>query len=113
MKIKNLSKKLQKYVHLNDSAFVIYGSEEALVLFDDSLDALLESECYDFDVREYSAKKNDVDLLDGAFDIGGFRIIDEETFARLHVNLCSKIERYVIQPSKQKWIKKMNRLGKK
>lgn len=106
-KVKKLSKQLEKYTHFEKSTYIIYGSNDALALFDESLETLLESDCFEFDIREYSKHQNSLDLLEDIFELDDYRIINKKTFNALHGNICQKVERFIVAPSRKRWLKKL------
>ena len=100
-------KKLKQVSHVKVTTYILYGSDEALTLYHESLDALLKSDCMDFDVVTFGTRlgKKPEFIID-IFEIGGYCIIDRTVRNRLHDNLCKKVKNQIIEPRHQKWLKK-------
>ncbi len=105
-----LSQTLKKFTLLEETTYIIYGSQEALALYGQSLEALLESDCYDFDVREYAKGKKTPNLVDDAFEPDGYLVIDENSFRKLHKNLCQKIKKFILDPRRERWLEHLELL---
>lgn len=100
-------KELKQVSHVKATTYILYGSDEALTLYNESLDALLKSDCMDFDVVTFETQlgKKSEFILD-IFEIEGYRIINRTIRNRLHDNLCKKVKNQIIGPRQQKWLEK-------
>lgn len=101
-------KELKQISLVEVTTYILYGSDEALMLYHNSLDTLLESNCMDFDVVTFETQlgKEPEFILDN-FEIEGYCVIDRTIRNRLHDNLCKKAKNMVIEPRNQKGAKKM------
>lgn len=99
-----------KQISLVKVTTILYGSDEALMLYHNSLDTLLESDCMDFDVvtLETQLGKEPEFIVDN-FEIEGYCIIDRTVRNRLHDNLCKKVKNQIIEPRQQKWLEEKNK----
>lgn len=71
----------------NDYIFLFLANDEALRLYDESLNRLLDSKCTDFHME--CAPLN-WDEKDHTGECEYYRVIDYETYRKLHHNLCFK-----------------------
>ncbi len=100
-------KQLERFTLLDKTTYILYGSDEALGLYRQSLNDLESSNCMDFDVLKYSDRLGSApEVLKGVFNIDGFFIIDENIYRKLHRNLCQKVKEQIISPSIEKWHKR-------
>ncbi|RUA16543.1 MAG: hypothetical protein DSY83_05590 [Flavobacteriia bacterium] len=98
-------KELKQVSHVKATTYILYGSDEALTLYHESLDALLKSDCMDFDVVTFETQlgKKPEFIID-IFEIEGYRIINRSIRNQLHDNLCKKVKNQIIGPRQQKWL---------
>ncbi|WP_127138057.1 hypothetical protein [Flagellimonas oceanensis] len=98
-------KELKQVSYVKATTCILYGSDEALTLYHESLNALLESDCMDFDVVTFETQlgKKPEFIID-IFEIEGYRIINRTIRNRLHDNLCKKVKKQIIEPRQQKWL---------
>ena len=80
--------------------YVFCSNMEAKVLFQDSMETLMESENSDFMV--FKVIEGKVKNLSGYDEWSEVIEIDETTFKKLHLNLCQKIGRAVRNRYKEK-----------
>ncbi|RPG31129.1 MAG: hypothetical protein CBB72_012600 [Muricauda sp. TMED12] len=100
-------KELKRISSVNFTTHILYGSDEALTLFRESPEALFMSDCLDFDVVVFEANLGkEPEILNDAFEIEGYCLIDQNTYDQLHDNLCKKVKNMVVGPRNQKWAKK-------
>ncbi|MEM9884401.1 MAG: hypothetical protein AAF849_00800 [Bacteroidota bacterium] len=100
-------KQLERFTLIDTTTYVLYGSEDALELYRNSMSDLINSDCLDFDVIKYSDKLGySPEILKNIFDIDGFYIIDEYVYQKLYRNLCQKVKQQIIDPSIEKWRKR-------
>ena len=83
-KIMDLSKKLKRFTRLKKSTYIIYGNCIALSLYGQSLETLLESDCFDFN------QKNSPMLASGVayINIGIFVIWKKSILRRVITKAC-------------------------
>ncbi len=98
-------KELKQISHVKVTTYILYGSDEALTLYHKSLDALLKSDCMDFDVVTFGTQlgKKPEFIID-IFEIEGYCIINRTIRNQLHDNLCKKVKNQIIGPRQQKWL---------
>ena len=64
--------RVKKYI------YIIYGNNKALELYNQSLETLLESDCFDFDVKKISKQSGSLGILENVFELDGYIIIDDK-----------------------------------
>lgn len=69
------------------NSYFLSVNKEAMDLYLESRDALIDSDCYDFMVYKFSDFSKKGFSEDWEHQIP----IDEETYSVLHLNLCSKL----------------------
>lgn len=100
-------KELKQISLVKVTTYILYGSDEALMLYHNSLDTLLESNCMDFDVVTFETQLGkEPEFIVDNFEIEGYCIINRTDRNRLHDNLCKKVKNQIIEPRHQKWLKK-------
>lgn len=100
-------RELKRISSVNVTTHILYGSDEALTLFHESPEALFRSDCLDFDVVLFETNPGkEPEILSDVFDIEGYCLIDQNTYDRLHDNLCKKVKNLVVGPRNQKGVKK-------
>lgn len=67
-------------------SFFLRANKEAMDLYNESREALMDSECFDFHVYKHSLESKKNTSEEWEFDVA----IDEETYSALHLNLCAK-----------------------
>lgn len=98
-------KELEQISLVEVTTYILYGSDEALMLYHNSLDTLLESNCMDFDVVTFETQLGkDPEFIIDNFEIEGYCVIDRTIRNRLHDNLCKKVKNQIIEPRQQKWL---------
>ena len=108
-KIIQLSSELKRITSINERTYLLYGSEEAVALYEVSMNTLIVSDKYDFDVACVKQGNSEVDFLDDIVPLERFLIIDENTFRMLHQNLCQKLKKFMIDPMVEKHKKKIKK----
>ncbi len=83
--------------------YILSANKEAMALYNKSKDALIESDCYDFMVYKYSSHKNTVMLETEEWD--ETVQINASIFIDLHLNLCTKFRKFILEPSRKKYLK--------
>jgi len=84
--------KIKRYSTLKKTSFILYGSERALLLYNDSLETLLKSDCIDFSVFKCSRTiPPSPAIVTDLFAIDGHSFITERTYEKLYHNLCQKV----------------------
>ncbi|WP_136468027.1 hypothetical protein [Flagellimonas onchidii] len=82
----------------SDNIFLFLANDEALRLYDESLNKLLDSKCMDFHMEHvplnWDEKKHTGEWED-------YRVVDYETYRELHHNLCFKYREKLRQSSAQ------------
>ncbi len=91
-------KEMIKNSRKDEPTYFLYGSFEAFALLDESKEALMASDNMDYYVVKLSRTDQDIDFLTDLVPVERFKEIDEATFLRLHVNLCSKAEKLILNP---------------
>ena len=97
-KIIELSRELKKITLINDRTYLFYGSEEALGLYEVSINTLISSDNYDFDVVCIKQDNLEMSFLDDMVPLERFLFIDENIHNTLHSNLCQKLKKFIIDP---------------
>lgn len=106
-KIIQLSKELEPLTLKNERTYLLYGSDEAIDLYEVSLNHLLLSDNYDFDVVCIKQGKLQIDFLDTTVPFENFLIIDENTHRELHINLCGKLKKFIVDPMNESHNKRL------
>lgn len=88
-----------------ETNYIIYGSNVALLMYEESLDALIASDYCDYDVVRCTPNKPISSLLDDFVPFERFLFIDAQTYKLLQEHLCQKIKKIV------GYSKKDSRLG--
>lgn len=83
--------------------FFLSGNKEAMTLYKEGKNVLIESDCYDFMVYKYfSYKEEDIpETEDWAETVQ----INASVFIDLHLNLCTKFRKFIVEPSREKYLK--------
>ena len=108
-KITQLSSELEKITLINERTYLLYGSQEAVKLYEESMNALIASETYGFNVVCIKQGNSEVDFLDDIVPLERFMIIDENAYAVLHQNLCQKLKKFIVDPMVEKHKKKIKK----
>ena len=87
----DLEQQIEEWSKEAEPTYIIYGSQEALHLFEKSVETLEASDCFDFHIAKYSVHQNPIKLLTDMFPIDGYLVIEEATYKRIHLNICNKI----------------------
>lgn len=77
--------------------YIIYGSEAALRMYEESVQILMASDTTDFDVVRCTPSNTITSLLDDFVPFDRFLFIDAKTYKLLHENLCHKIHKIMGQ----------------
>ncbi|MDB4293331.1 hypothetical protein N9954_07985 [Maribacter sp.] len=93
-----MKKRMGKEMVLGETHYIIYGSDAALRMYEESVDSLITSNKYDFDVVRCTPNNPITTLLDDFVPFERFLFIDEQTYKLLHENLCQKIHKLVGLP---------------
>jgi len=106
-KIMELSRELKRFTLINERTHLLYGSEEAIELYEVSINTLIVSDNYDFDVVCVKQGNLEINFLDDVVPLERFLIIDENTHGVLHLNLCQKLKKFIIDPMVERHKKKV------
>lgn len=87
----DLQLQIEEWSKEAERTFIIYGSHEALFLFDESLKILIASDCFDYHIAKYSIYQYPIRLLTGLFPIDAFRVINEDEYNQLHRSICEEL----------------------
>lgn len=93
-----LLKDIERFAKLKEITYILYSTGEAMSLFKKSTEALIESNCFDFDLCRCSASIHKVEVFTDNFPVEEHTVIDKNTYHRLHSNLCQKVKKFIINP---------------
>lgn len=83
---------------LGRANYIIYGSDEALRLYEVSPETLIASDNCDFDVVRCTPDNPITSLLDDFLHFERYLFIDASTYKILHENLCQKMHKIIGKP---------------
>ncbi|QCX01222.1 hypothetical protein FGM00_14290 [Aggregatimonas sangjinii] len=92
------SKDISRSNRLGSTNYILYGSDKALGLFEDSPQTLMVSDNSDFDVVRCTPNNPITSLLDDFLLFERYLFIDANTYKLLHENLCQKMHKIISQP---------------